>query len=187
MRMWVTGYRSYELNIYKDSDPKVEVLKSILKDAISQKIEDGLEWVLVGGQSGIEQMTAEVVCSMKKEFPELKVAMMLPYNEFETRWKPERKVAFSLLKDQVDFCATVSDKEYTSPQQLRNWQNFMLEHTEMAMIVYDPEYEGKPKYDILAAKKYANEHEYNIINIDMDWLENGAQEFFERKNENDLQ
>ncbi|MDC7952009.1 DUF1273 domain-containing protein [Liquorilactobacillus mali] len=187
MRMWVTGYRSYELNIYKDSDPKVEVLKSILKDAIRQKAEDGLEWVLVGGQSGIEQMTAEVVCSMKKEFPELKVAMMLPYSDFESRWKEERKATFALLKSQVDFCATVSSKEYKSPQQLRNWQKFMLEHTEEALLVYDSEFEGKTKYDVLAAKKYAETHEYNVVTIDMDWLENGAREFFERKNENDLQ
>ena len=30
-RLWITGYRSYELNIFKDDDPKVQVIKKVLK------------------------------------------------------------------------------------------------------------------------------------------------------------
>lgn len=30
-RAWITGYRSYELNIFKDNDPKVQVIKEVLK------------------------------------------------------------------------------------------------------------------------------------------------------------
>lgn len=187
MRLWITGYRSYELNIYKDSDPKIEVLKSIIKDALRSKAENGLEWILVGGQTGIEQLTVQVVEELKKDFPILKVAMMLPYKDFEKNWKEDRQNAFSILKNKVDFFGEVSTEVYKSPKQLQNWQKFMLNHTEEALIVYDPEFEGKSKYDVIAAKKYAQKNKYNVLMIDMDWLENGAREFLERKNENDLQ
>ncbi len=58
MRIWLTGYRSYELNIFKDSDPKVEVIKNTLKECLIQQMADGLDWVLAGGQLGIEQWGA---------------------------------------------------------------------------------------------------------------------------------
>ena len=28
-RLWITGYRSYELNVFKDDDPKVAVIKAV--------------------------------------------------------------------------------------------------------------------------------------------------------------
>lgn len=38
-RVWVTGYRSYELNIFKDNDPKVQVIKEVLKNYLRAQLE----------------------------------------------------------------------------------------------------------------------------------------------------
>lgn len=65
-RLWVTGYRSYELGIFKDDDPKRKVIDSVLKSEISQAIVDGMDWLISGGQLGIEQWSLEMALNLKK-------------------------------------------------------------------------------------------------------------------------
>ncbi|KRL01541.1 DUF1273 domain-containing protein [Liquorilactobacillus capillatus] len=186
MRLWVTGYRSYELNVFKKEDPKVEVLKNILHELLVQKLADGLEWVITGGQLGVEQWTIEVVLQMQEEYPELKVAMILPYDNFAQKWREDKQATFNLLKTKVDFSANVSAKPYETPRQLKAWQQFMLQHTDQLALIYDPEFEGKTKYDYNMAKKYQEKQTYPIDLIDMDQLQTSANDYLERKSENDL-
>lgn len=40
-RLWVTGYRSYELNTFSDNDPKIAVVKYVLKRRFVDLIEEG--------------------------------------------------------------------------------------------------------------------------------------------------
>ena len=35
MRLWITGYRSYELGIFNDNDPKVAVIKYCLENNLN--------------------------------------------------------------------------------------------------------------------------------------------------------
>ncbi len=37
-RLWLTGYRSYELGIFSDSDPKLKVIKFTLKNRLIEKL-----------------------------------------------------------------------------------------------------------------------------------------------------
>ncbi len=57
-RLWVTGYRSYELGIFKDDDPKRKVLDTVLKNELVQAIVDGTDWIISGGQLGIRTVVA---------------------------------------------------------------------------------------------------------------------------------
>ena len=52
--LYVTGYKSFELNIFKDDMPEVKYLKAFIKHKLLQYIDEGLEWVLIQGQIGIE-------------------------------------------------------------------------------------------------------------------------------------
>jgi len=63
--IYVTGYKSFELNIFKDDAPEVSYLKKFIAHKLKQLIEEGLEWVLIQGQMGIELWTAEVVINFK--------------------------------------------------------------------------------------------------------------------------
>ncbi len=87
---------------------------------------------------------------------------MQPYQEFEKNWRADKQSKFQALKAAVSFSASVSQTPYNNPQQLRNWQNFMLTHTEGALLVYDPEYEGKAKYAYSAIKKFQETHDYTL-------------------------
>ena len=60
-RLWVTGYRSYELNTFSDNDPKIAVVKYVLKRRFVDLIEEGqLDWIITGANLGVEQWAAEV-------------------------------------------------------------------------------------------------------------------------------
>ncbi len=39
-RLWLTGYRSYELSVFSDTEPKVEVIKYVLTKRLQDEIEN---------------------------------------------------------------------------------------------------------------------------------------------------
>ena len=63
---YITGYKSYELNIFKEDAPEIKYLKAFIENKIKTLIEEGLEWVLIQGQLGIELWAAEVVIALKR-------------------------------------------------------------------------------------------------------------------------
>lgn len=180
MNLWVTGYQSYELGVFNSKDKKVEVIKYALQKKILEKIDEGLEWVITGAQMGIEQWTCEVVAEMKKEYPELKLAIMMPYSEFAGNWNEANQESFSIRCSLADFVGEVSKEKYKSPMQLKNYQNFMLDHTDQAMLIYDPEHEGKTKYDYEMIKKYSEQEDYPYDLVDMYQLQEFA-EMYQKK------
>lgn len=179
MNIWVTGYRKYELGIFNDKDEKIAVIKYALKKVIVEKFEEGLEWIITGPQMGIEQWTCEVVSELKTEYPELKLAVIEPFSNFGNNWNENNQDHLFIRRELADFVAAVSKDEYKNPSQLKNYQKFMLEHTNQAILVYDEEFEGKPKYDYLAVKKYAETTDYSLTKIDMHSLQEAAENYRE--------
>jgi len=57
----VTGYKPFELGIFKNDHPGVECIKKALRRKLTAFVEDGLEWVIISGQLGVELWAAEVV------------------------------------------------------------------------------------------------------------------------------
>ncbi|MYV05072.1 DUF1273 domain-containing protein [Furfurilactobacillus milii] len=178
-RLWVTGYRSYELGVFGSKDPKLTVLKYALRQTLTNQIENGVDWIITGGQLGVEQWTIEVANDLKADYPQLKVAMMLPFAEFGQNWNENNQAQLATLRERVDFSDSVSKQSYQSPQQLKNYQAFMLSHTDAALLVYDVEHEGKPTYDYLAIKAFNDQHPYEMTLIDFDWLQESADEYQE--------
>ena len=178
-RLWVTGYRSYELNVFGDRDPKITVIKYALKNYFISLLENGeLDWIITGANLGVEQWTAEVGIELSQRYP-VRVSMMIPYEGFANRWNENNQAKFINLKEKVDFFASTSDKPYQSPVQLRNYQNFMIQHTDSAMMIYDPEHPGKPKYDYNLIQKYQETKDYPLDLIDFYDLQDAAEEYQE--------
>lgn len=180
MRLWVTGYRAYELSVFNDKDPKKLVIKHVIKEDLKNRCENGLEWVLTGGQLGVEQWTIETVLELKSDYPELKIALMLPFANFGENWQEDKQQHLMELKQAADFCGEVSRQPYSSPQQLKNYQTFMLSHTEGATLIYDPDYPGKSKYDHQSILKRQAKTTYGEELIDMFELQDAATEMAEQ-------
>lgn len=179
MRLWVTGYRSYELGIFNDGDVKAEVIRYCLEGNLNALLEKGLEWVITGGQSGTEQWALEVAEKLAQTNFALKTSLMYPYSEFGSRWKEEKRARLKELEKNCDFSACVSGVPYKSPQQLKDYQRFMLEHTEGCLLLYDCEYEGKPRYDYEEILKYQEDHDYFLQTIDMFDLQDAGEQYQE--------
>ncbi|ANK59521.1 DUF1273 domain-containing protein [Loigolactobacillus backii] len=174
MRVWVSGYRSYELGIFDQHDKKLKVIKEALRQSLEQLLDEGLDWLITGGQLGVEQWSLEVAAGLQKDYPELRTALMEPFADFGKNWNEANQTNLAVVKSKATFSAAVSDKPYHSPQQLRNYQAFMLSHTDQALFIYDPQAPAKLHYTIEAIQRFQETHDYRLVTIDFDTLQEVA-------------
>ncbi|WP_165006670.1 MULTISPECIES: DUF1273 domain-containing protein [unclassified Enterococcus] len=170
--IYVSGYRSFELGVFKDDDPKIKVIKKVLKKELQQFAEEGLEWVLTSGNLGVETWTTEIAAELKEDYPELKLGIIYPFADFGSGWNENNQEKKRLAEQVADYVESVSHQPYRSPGQLRNHTHFLLEHTEGCLMIYDPEYPGKSQFFFQDAQKYQLDHPYEIRSISMDDLQN---------------
>lgn len=170
--MYISGYRSFELGVFKENDPKITVIKKVLKKEIQQLVAEGLEWVLTSGNLGIETWVTEVVAELKQEYPELKLGIIYPFKEFGNNWNENNQEKLRMTEQLADYVEAVSHQAYQSPSQLRNHTRFLLDHTDGCLLIYDPEFPGKTQYFLKEAQTYQQDHSYEIRLVSMDDLQN---------------
>lgn len=175
-RIWISGYRAYELSVFGDQDPKLTVIKYSLKNALLPMLDAGLQWVITGGQLGVEQWAAEVALLLKADYPALQVAMMVPYADFGQQWNEANQAKLAKLKTSVDFFAATSSTPYQSPSQLSGYNRFMSQHTDGALFLYDDEFPGKAEFGYRQALAEGQRREYSVSTIGMDDLQDAARE-----------
>lgn len=168
----ITGYRNYEIGVFQDKDPKIKVLKKVIRDVLIPLIEDGLEWVLIGGNLGIELWAGQVVLELKQDYPEIQLAVILPFEGWGENWKEPNQLVLSEVKAAADYVNATSHRPYQNPSQLKNHTTFLLEKTSGCLIVYDEEFKGKTDFFLKDARKFQEKKAYQINQITMDDLEN---------------
>lgn len=165
-RILISGYRSYEMNIFNQTDPKYLYLRKFLKDRIIRFIEEGTEWFVIGGQLGIELWAGEIILELQEEYSNIHLAIILPYTSFEKNWNESNQALFKKVTHQADYVNFSSNKDYESPSQLKGNQVFMIRNTEGAFLVYDRMNEasadGKPKYLYDLIQIYQEQTEYSL-------------------------
>jgi uncharacterized phage-like protein YoqJ len=170
----VTGYKSHELGIFKENHEGVYYIKKALLQRLSSFIEEGLEWVIVSGQTGVEMWAAEVVISLKEIFPDLKLAVITPFLEQEKSWNEVRQEQYEEILIHADYVDSVTKRPYENPGQLKAKNIFLVSKTEGMLILFDEEKEGSPKYYLEAAKQKQERGEpyeiYFITPYDLDLL-----------------
>jgi uncharacterized phage-like protein YoqJ len=170
--LYVTGYKSFEIGVFQDNDPKIAVIKNVLKREIIGFLEAGLEWVLVAGNLGTEIWAAEVVAELKNDYPELKLGIIYPFKEFGSNWNEKNQGNLEKIERLADFVDSVSHQTYQSPAQLKMHTRFLLEHTGASLLIYDREYPGKTEYFLKDATLFSEQYPYEIRLITMDDLQN---------------
>ncbi|MBX8359918.1 SLOG family protein, partial [Staphylococcus aureus] len=101
--VYVTGYKSFELNIFKDDAPEVHYLKQFIKHKIEQLLDEGLEWVLIQGQMGIELWTAEVVIELQRTYDSLKFAVITPFQGHTEKWNEHNQSKYANIIKHADY------------------------------------------------------------------------------------
>lgn len=173
--LYVTGYKSFEIGAFQDNDPKITVIKNVLKKEIMGYLDTGLEWVLVSGNLGTEIWAAEVVAELKNDYPELKLGIVYPFKEFGANWNEKNRANLEKIELLADFVDSVSHQPYKSPAQLKMHTRFLLEHSGASLLVYDKEYPGKTQYFLKEAELFSEKFPYEIRLITMDDLQNSME------------
>lgn len=171
-RLYITGYRSFELGVFQEEDAKIVIIKKVIRNHILSFIDQGVEWILLSGNLGVEYWAFEVIEELKREYDELKVAIIYPFLNFGEKWNEKNLVKKRHVEEHADFVEYTSHKEYENPQQLKNHTQFLLTHTECALIIYEEEYEGKSKYFYQDVKKYQEKNSYTLDQVTLDDLQN---------------
>ena len=45
----ITGYKSFELGVFKDKDPKVNIIKKAIKSDLKRFLGEGVDWIFLLG------------------------------------------------------------------------------------------------------------------------------------------
>lgn len=160
--MTVTGYKPQEIGIFQDDHPGIGYIKKALKKSILSKAEEGLEWVLISGQPGVELWAAEVIFEIQEQIPDLKLAVIPPFLNQEERWKDALKEEYQMIIASADFFDVLTKKNYENPGQFKLKNKFFIDKSDGLLIFYNEDQPGVSKYLLDAAKEESKKSGYYI-------------------------
>lgn len=161
----VSGYKPFELGVFQQNNPAVGFIKMALRKELVQFLEEGLEWVIISGQLGTELWAAEVVLDLQNEHPSLQLGVITPFLKQEENWNEQNTELYESILAQADFVDSISKKPYEGSWQFRLKNQFFVEKSDALLLFYDEEKEGGPRFIFEAAKRYKENHPYDIRNI----------------------
>lgn len=164
-KVFITGYKPQELGIFKNNHPGVPYIKKAIENRLIPLIEDGLKWVIITGQLGVELWAAEMVIELKKEYPELKLMVLTPFLNQEKNWKEETQIYYNSVVSKADFINSITKTEYIAPWQFSLKNKFVLDNTEATILLYDDERESVSKYIKEEAEKRVENEGYELFII----------------------
>ncbi|MCU7556733.1 DUF1273 domain-containing protein [Macrococcus capreoli] len=180
--IYITGYKPFELGIYKNNQPEVRFIKRFLQERIKAYIEEGLEWVIIQGNLGTELWAGEVVIRLKKHYP-IKLGIITPFlNHFE-KWNEENQLYYQKIISKADYINSVYHEPYKGGYMFSQTNQFIIDNTEGALIFYDEEHEGSPKYFKRTVVDFMTENNYTMDSISLFDLSEFVSEYM-REQEN---
>nr|WP_208591018.1 SLOG family protein [Gracilibacillus suaedae] len=166
----VVGNKPMELNIRNENDHRIPFIKIALKQRLISFIDEGLEWVIMSGQMGIELWAAQVIAELKEEYP-IKLGIFPPFLEYESRWPDVYQETFLQIIEQADFYQPLYNETYKAPYQFINKDVWFIEKTDGCLALVDEEYPGSVMYILDKMKKAAETSNYSIWYITPNDLE----------------
>ncbi|MEH7380742.1 DUF1273 domain-containing protein [Bacillus sp. JJ1533] len=161
----ITGYKPFELGIFGQDHPGIQYIKLALKHALIPMIEEGLEWVIISGQLGVELWAAETTYELQEEYPDLKLAVITPFLDQDEKWNETNREYYQFILSQADYVNSITNRKYDNPSQFRLKNAFFLNKSDALLILYDEEKDGSPRYMNSEAKKKSENEGYPLITI----------------------
>ncbi|MBD0381350.1 DUF1273 domain-containing protein [Paenibacillus sedimenti] len=175
-RVFITGYKASELGIFSLKHPGISIIKKAIHKKLLMLLDDGLEWVIVSGQWGVEMWAAEAALELRQTYKELQVAVITPFLNQEENWSEEKKNIYNGVITRANYVNSVTKTKYEGPWQFKERDKFLLRNSDGILLVYDEESEGSPKFIKRQALQMANSQPYTIITINAFDLQNVAEE-----------
>jgi len=175
-RLLVTGYKASELGIFSLKHPGIDMIKKAIKKKLIPLMDEGLEWVIVSGQWGVELWAAEAAIELRETFEGLQLAVICPFLGQEENWSDPKKEKYEAVLRQANYVNSVTKSKYEGPWQFREKNKFLLRNSDGMLLVYDEDKEGSPKYMKEQGVRLAQTREYRILTINEQDLQSIAEE-----------
>lgn len=175
MRTLIAGYRPYELGIFKSSQKEVTVLKLLLRHKALEYIESGTEWFIIQGYSGIELYAGEMILELKNEGYEVGLAVLMPFYEFNSKYKEEDAAMLQKIISGCDFHDYIFKKPYENPAMFKQINRFLVTNTDQGLIIYDDAADSKVRFLYEQILEFSGNHPYNIERIEFDEINTFAE------------
>lgn len=125
-------------------------------------------------QSRSRNMVCRSGGAFAKRLSRNQTRIIYPFQGFGENWNEANQQMLQRVQMSADYVNATSHQPYKEPSQLRNHTQFLLEHTDGALLLYDEEFPGKTSFFLKDAKKYREDHPYEIDQITMDDLQNAT-------------
>lgn len=146
-----TGHR----NLSSGEKLKVSVR---LRRVIEEQIKAGVVFYGAGGALGFDTLAAQIVLDMKKEYPQLRLILVLPCEDQSRGWRSEDIAVYEDIKRRSDKVVYVS-RQYTSDCMHRR-NRHLVDHSGTC-ICYLTRSSGGTAYTV----DYARRKGLCIINV----------------------
>ena len=81
---------------------------------------EGVKYFGAGGALGFDTLAARKVLSLKKEFPDVRLILVLPCGDQTSRWRPEDVGTYQAVKSRADKVVCLSERYYDGCMLSRN-------------------------------------------------------------------
>ena len=150
-----TGHRSLS------HEEKLKVAAR-LREIIAEQIKTGVVFYGAGGALGFDELAAQTVLDMKKEYPHLRLILVLPCEDQTREWRSEDIAVYEDIMRRSDKVVYVS-REYT-PDCMHKRNRHLVDHSGTC-ICYLTRASGGTAYTV----DYARRKGLRIINVANDF------------------
>ena len=165
----VMGYSAFDLGIFDEKDIKVTVIKKAIRRRLENFLNNGLTWLIFTGTIGFEYWALQVAKELQEDY-DFQIATIFDFETHGKNWNEANQIKLAEFKD-VDYIKYAYE-DYENPSQFRQYNEFLLENSDGALVFYDDENETKLKFMV---KKMRESNNYMVDYIDFESL----QEVFE--------
>lgn len=132
----ITGHRPKSFPWkYDEADPRCVLLKEVLAAQISELVNSGVTDWFSGMALGVDVWSSEIILSLRKKNPALRLHCVLPCEGQEIKWRtPEQERYHSILR-QADEVFYVN--QAYNPTCMLERNHYLVEHTSILLAVYN--------------------------------------------------
>ena len=127
-RCCFTGHRIIPL---KDREP----LDHALRETIRVFAKNGMEEFICGGALGFDTMAALEVLRQKKDFPHIRLTLVIPCKDQAARWTGPQKKIYQDILEKADSVICLFDHYVNGCMQMRN--RYMVDHAHVCVAYYN--------------------------------------------------
>ncbi|WP_188456334.1 SLOG family protein [Virgibacillus oceani] len=158
----VTGYKPMELSIFKPDDERIKFIRAAIRKRLIEFIEEGLEWVIISGQMGVELWTAEVVLELQ-EIYDIKIGVIPPFENQENRWPEQMQQQYQEISIAADFYQPLYKGDYKGSFQFKAKNMWLVDKSDGCLILIHDEYPGSNRFFYEEAQQTAKDYPIHTI------------------------